>query len=109
MAFADDFAAQLTQRGIQTAASALPSDSGTVGTELQKANDWFFSLDAAVREGFDEGSAQEPVCSVLASPELNVTPDLGGLFEAFDATSGKTFSERLSIAQEAFSAAQGQV
>jgi hypothetical protein len=109
VAFANDFAAQLSLRGIDVNASALPSDSDTAGTQLQTANDWFFNLDAAVREGFDEGSADEKVCSVLASPELNVTPDLGGLLEAFDKTLGKTFSEMLSLSQDAFKAAQGQV
>jgi len=65
-------------------------------------------LDTSVREGFDEGTAEEAVRFVLGAPEINVAPDIPGILEAFDGT-GQRLTEMLIAAQECLEQAQDDV
>lgn len=106
MAFADEYAARLADVGINVDASTLP-DEETVKQSLSDCFDWFFALNPALREGFDEGTTEFALCHLLAEPELNVAPALAGLFDAFDQVSGKSLSELLQIANDAIPSGVG--
>ncbi|WP_147444996.1 hypothetical protein [Corallococcus sp. CA053C] len=99
MPFADSFASLMSDRGIPLTPSAVP-ERDIVDQSLNSIQTWLAGLDTCVREGFDEGSAEAPVCFVLGSPEINVAPGIPGVLEAFDTASGKRLSEMLLAAQE---------
>ena len=100
MAFADDYAAALTGLGINIDASAVPG-SDVVQQSLDSANSWFASLDQTVRDAFDQSTAEQPVCFVLGLPDVNAAPDIPGLLEAFDQSSGLMLSQMLDLAEQA--------
>ncbi|WP_214317321.1 hypothetical protein [Nonomuraea sediminis] len=106
MAFADEYASRLADAGISVDPGSLP-DEETVRQSLDACFTWFFALNPALREGFDEGTVEFALCHVLAEPELNVAPALAGLFEAFDQVSGKSLSELLQIANDAIPSGVG--
>jgi hypothetical protein len=101
MSFADDFAAALATREIVVDAASLP-DRDTIQQQLSDIQNWFSELDSAVREGYDEGTAEFKLCHIIAEPDINVAPDLAGLMDAFDETIGQRLSQMLQASQDAF-------
>src|SRR5215216_3049787 len=101
MSFADDFAAALAVRGIEVDPAGLP-DRDTTAQELSDIQTWFSDLDSAVREGYDEGTAEFQLCFIIAEdPEINVAPSLGALMAGFDNAVGQRLSGMLQSSIDA--------
>lgn len=99
MAFAEDYAESLSERGINVDPATMP-DRDAVETGLGNVQTWLADLHPAFREGFDEGSLEFAVCHLLATPELDVAPEIQAILEAFDQIAGQRLSELTSTAQE---------
>jgi hypothetical protein len=99
MAFAEDFAAALADRGIQMDPADVP-DPDVVGGALDNIDGYLSELDDAVREGFDEGSLEFEVCSVLADPTVNVAPEISSILAAYDNTPNQRLTEMLQATRE---------
>ncbi len=99
MAYEDEFARLMTEQGVPIDPASVPTQDVLL-QELERANGWFWLLDAAVREGFDEGSTEYAVCYLLGDPELSVAPSIPALWQAFDSVSGRSFSQLLATAQD---------
>ncbi|MGW0778335.1 hypothetical protein ACWD01_32995 [Streptomyces sp. NPDC002835] len=108
MAFADDFAVALAERGIQMDAAEVPAPD-VIGGALENINGYMSELDPAIREGFDESSLEFTVCSVLADPSVNVAPEVSSILAAYDRTPNMRLTELLQATREALGQVQGQV
>ncbi|MCX4650261.1 MULTISPECIES: hypothetical protein [unclassified Streptomyces] len=108
MAFAEDFAAALSQRGIQMDPVGVPAPD-VIGGALDNIDGYISQLDDAVRQGFDEGSLEFPVCSVLADPTVNVAPEISSILAAYDRTSNMRLTEMLRATHEALEQVGGGV
>src|SRR5215217_8643454 len=102
MAFADDFAALLADRGIPIDPADVP-DPDVIGGALDNIDGFLSELDEAVRDGYDEGSLEFAVCSVLSDPTVNVAPEISTLLAAYDQVAGMRLSELLQSTREALS------
>jgi hypothetical protein len=106
MAFEDDFAAAMAERGIQIAAADVPAPD-VIGGALDNIDGYLSELDEFVREGYDEGSLEAPVCSVLADPTVNVAPEIASILAAYDQTPNQRLTEMLGATREALDHATG--
>jgi hypothetical protein len=102
MSFQEDFSRLMAEQGIPVEIDNVP-DPDTVRTSLDTLDSWFWSLDPAVREGFDEGSAEYAVCYLLGT-DLNIAPELAGVLSAFDQSSGMSFSQLATTARSCLEA-----
>ncbi|MEI8407490.1 MULTISPECIES: hypothetical protein [unclassified Kribbella] len=102
MGFAEEFASRLGAAGIEIDAGSVPS-ADALESGLSAVSDWFWAddLDPLIREGFDEGSAEYAICYHLADGEIGVGAGIEPLLEAFDQTSGQSFSVMLAASQSA--------
>jgi hypothetical protein len=100
MAFADNLATLMSERGIPIDPEAIPDREATVDG-LSTTQSWFEQLDQAIRDGFDEGSEEFAICHIVAEDEVAVAPALAGIFQAFDQVPGRRFSDLLTATQEA--------
>ncbi|MGW2255692.1 hypothetical protein ACWCXH_36900 [Kitasatospora sp. NPDC001660] len=107
MAFAEDFAAALSNRGIQMNAADVPAPD-VIGGALDNITGYLSGLDEAVREGFDESSLEFAVCSVLADPTVNVAPEISSILAAYDRASNRRLTELLQVTRETLDLVQGQ-
>ncbi|MGW7530365.1 hypothetical protein [Streptomyces sp. NPDC054783] len=107
MAFAEDFAAALSNRGIQMDPADVPAPD-VIGGALDNINGYMSELDEAVREGFDESSLEFAVCSTLADPTVNVAPEISSILAAYDRTANMRLTELLQVTRESLDQAQGQ-
>ncbi|MFH8836791.1 hypothetical protein [Streptomyces sp. NPDC017868] len=108
MAFAEDFAAALSNRGIQMDAADVPAPD-VIGGALDNINGYLSQLDEFVREGFDESSLEFTVCSVLADPTVNVAPEISSILAAYDRTPNMRLTELLQATRETLDQVQAQV
>jgi len=97
MAFAEDFAACIGQYGVAIAPESVPEQS-LLSEALEYLQSWLADLDPAIREGFDEASANEPVSVVLAGTDVNAAPAIPDLLAAFDQAQGLTLSYLMEAA-----------
>lgn len=105
MAFEDEFAARLSAAGIEISPESVPP-AETLESGFVAISQWFWDdLDPIIREGFDEGSAEYAISYHLADEEVGVGAGLESLLEAFDQTSGMSFSVMLGASQEALAGA----
>ncbi|MER9228289.1 hypothetical protein NKI39_22150 [Mesorhizobium sp. M0664] len=77
MPFVDNFVALMNERGIAVDSSVVP-DPEIIEGALNNVQLWWDELNAAVRDGFDEGGEEFAVCFILGEPEINVAPELRG-------------------------------
>ncbi|GGY09258.1 hypothetical protein [Streptomyces tanashiensis] len=106
MAFEEDFAAALAQRGIQMDAADVPAPD-VIGGALDNINGFMSGMDDAVREGFDESSLEFTVCSVLADPSVNIAPEISTILAAYDRTPNMRLTELLQATRETLDQVQG--
>lgn len=97
MAFAEDFAACIGQYGVVIAPESVP-EQDLLSAALEYLQSWLNDLDPAVREGFDEASASEPISVLLAGADINAAPAIPALLEAFDQAQGLTLSYLMEAA-----------
>jgi hypothetical protein len=98
MAVVDRFAELLGEHGIPADPAALPPPD-VISAALDRIDEWFWSLDAGVREGYDEATGEEALCRMLAEPEIDVASDVPGLLEAFDGSAGQTLSTMVATSR----------
>ncbi|MEU7283496.1 hypothetical protein AB0A69_32705 [Streptomyces sp. NPDC045431] len=108
MAFAEDFAAALAQRGIQMDANDVPAPD-VIGGALDNINGFMSDMDVAVREGFDESSLEFAVCSVLADPSVSIAPEISSILAAYDRTPNMRLTEMLQATSETLDQVRGVV
>ncbi|MFE0648493.1 hypothetical protein ACFVZH_07895 [Streptomyces sp. NPDC059534] len=108
MAFDEDFAAALGQRGIEMDAADVPAPD-VIGGALDNISGFMSGMDEAVREGWDESSVDFAVCSVLADPTVNIAPEISSILAAFDRTPNMRLTELLQATRETLDQVQGQV
>lgn len=99
MPFADSLAILMSDNEIPITADAIPERDITLEA-LATTQNWFETLDPAVRDGFDEGTLEFAICHIVAEDEVAVAPDLAGIFAAFDQVAGRTFSQLLFTTQQ---------
>ncbi|MER9120809.1 hypothetical protein NKI95_18165 [Mesorhizobium sp. M0306] len=105
MPFVDNFVALMNERGIAVDSSVVP-DPEIIEGALNNVQLWWDELNAAVRDGFDEGSEEFAVCFILGEPEINVAPELRGILQAFDQVAGQRLSQLLQTTREVLAASQ---
>jgi hypothetical protein len=99
MAFEDDFAACMTNGGIQLDASAVPDEETFAGV-LDYLNQWFQGLDPDIQAALDEATDSDPVNKALTESEVGaIDSTYSALLEAFDAASGVPLSTCLEWCQ----------
>lgn len=108
MAFEEDFAAALADRGIQMDPADVPAPD-VIGGALDNIDGYLSELDDAVREGFDEGSLEFAVCSVLADPTVNVAPEISSILAAYDQTPNQRLTELLQATRETLDQVAGGI
>jgi hypothetical protein len=94
----DAFATLMNAKEIPVDANVLP-DTDTISAALDRIDTWFWALDPAVREGYDEATGEEALCRMLADPEFDVASDISDLLDAFDRSAGQTLSMMVAAAR----------
>lgn len=83
MAFQDDFSAFLSRSGVSLDAADAPTQD-LLAEGLRKLSAFIGSLDVVTASALEEISADFPIKALLADPSVNIAPELGSVFRAFD-------------------------
>jgi hypothetical protein len=103
MSFETDFSKAMAEKGVTISPQDVPSKD-QVGLGVTKLETFFNSLDPDTAQMLDEVSAEFPIKALLASPNVEIAPELGKILQAAD-DSGKplSLSSIASISQSVLS------